>query len=421
MHIQSDRTFVPAGSDSTRYLSVTLSAPPASASATARPERPGVDVSLVLDRSGSMAGRKFELARKAVAHGIRLLRPDDALNVVVYDHEVETVLERMPATAAEKKQALAALGQIEARGSTNLAEGWFTGARALGGAQPDSRVRRVLLLTDGLANQGITDPAGLREAAARFRAEGIGTSTFGLGNDFDEELLTALAAEGGGHFYFIEQAAQIPDFFASELGEVLDVVARDVVFEVATGPGVRMTVLNPLPVEHNGNITRVRLGDFVAEQEVTLLLAVEIAARSEGVTASLQCRVADREGGLVNAAMQVDWTAVPAEQDKQQPVNRDVLLEVARMLAECARGEALSANRRGGFDDAGRMLRRAAVQIGQLGIDDEAVRAVAELLLKEEGVFARHMAAKDMKARHFASYATAYSREPGGQSRKRKG
>ena len=232
--------FVPAGSASTRYLSVTLSAPASATSGTTRSERSGVDVSLVLDRSGSMAGSKIELARQAVAHAIRLLRPDDQLNVVVYDHEVDTVLERMPAAPAAKKQALAALGRIDARGSTNLAEGWFTGARSLGGANPDDRVRRVLLLTDGLANQGLTDAASLREAAARLRAEGISTSTFGVGNDFDEELLTSIAADGGGHFYFIEQPAQIPDFFASELGEVLDVVARDVVFEVAAGPGVRV-------------------------------------------------------------------------------------------------------------------------------------------------------------------------------------
>ena len=200
MHIQTDRAFVPAGSVSTRYLSVTLSAPASATSGTTRSDRSGVDVSLVLDRSGSMAGSKIELpAGRGPRHPAA--RPDNQLNVVVYDNEVETVLERMPAAPAAKKQALAALGRIDARGSTNLAEGWFTGARSLGGANPDDRVRRVLLLTDGLANQGLTDAASLREAAAPFRAEGIGTSTFGVGNDFDEELLTSIAADGGGHFY----------------------------------------------------------------------------------------------------------------------------------------------------------------------------------------------------------------------------
>ncbi len=88
----------------------------------------------------------------------------------------------------------------------------------------------------------------------------------------------SLASSGGGHFYFVEQPQQIPDFLASELGEVLDVVARDVVFEVTAGDAASVVVLNGLPVEQlgpeAGRGVRVRLGDFVAEQEVTLILAV---------------------------------------------------------------------------------------------------------------------------------------------------
>jgi Ca-activated chloride channel family protein len=432
MHIQTDRAFLPAGVSATRYLSVTLSAP-----ASARPQegpvaaRPGVDVSLVLDRSGSMAGRKIELARRAVAHAVRLLKPSDRLGVVAYDHEVDTVLACQPATAAARAQALDALARLEARGSTNLAEGWFTGARALGGhpgveatagpaGSPSDRVRRVLLLTDGLANQGVTDPGELRDAAVRLREQGVTTSTFGLGADFDEELLAGLATAGGGHFYFIEQPAQIADFLASELGEVLEVVARDVVFEVAAGAGTRVAVLNPLPVEQEGPVTRVGLGDFVAEQEVTVLLAVHVEPQVEGAGASVLCRVRDREGVLVPAPMQVDWRVVSPGQDRQQPVNREVVLEVARMLAEAARGQALVANRRGGFDSAGQALREAANQIEALAADDEAVRAIARVLLDEEDCFTARMSAAEMKARHFAAYSLSHSREPGGRARKRR-
>ena len=135
MHIQTDRAFIPAGTTSTRYLSVTISAPaatPLAEGSAPRSKRPGVSVSLVLDRSGSMGGRKIDLARQAVAHAIRLLKDDDQLSVIVYDDEVETVLERMAATKGARRQALAALAQIDARGSTNLSDGWFTGARSLG-------------------------------------------------------------------------------------------------------------------------------------------------------------------------------------------------------------------------------------------------------------------------------------------------
>ena len=454
MHIQSDRALIPAGSTSTRYLSVTISAPastPAAKGPASRARRPGVSVSLVLDRSGSMGGNKIALARQAVAHAIRLLKDQDQLSVIVYDDEVETVLERGSATKGTRRQALAALAQVDARGSTNLSGGWFTGAASLGAAPgipgdsgtggeptlepgkgqptqstPDpggvDRVRRVFLLTDGLANQGVVDPTALQAAAARFRAQGISTSTFGLGADFDEELLTSLASRGGGHFYFIEQPQQIPDFLASELGEVLEVVARDVVFEMTAGEGASIVLLNGLPVEQVGaeanRGARVRLGDFVAEQEMTLILAVTISAHTEGQSAVVDCRVRDRGGVLFAEPMRVEWSAVPAERDRQQPVNRAVLLEVARMLAERARVVALAANRKGEFKQAGLALDAAIQQIRTLGADQAAVQEIIDQLQGETQVFAEDLSPIDRKARHFASYALAYSRE-GGKARRR--
>ena len=90
-------------------------------------------------------------------------------------------------------------------------------------------VNRCLLLTDGLANVGITDADELADAMpAELRARGVSTSTFGVGNDFDERLLQDLADAGGGHFYYIADAPQIRDAITSEVGETLEIVARDV-------------------------------------------------------------------------------------------------------------------------------------------------------------------------------------------------
>jgi Ca-activated chloride channel homolog len=221
MHIESDRALVPSQIPSVRHLTVTITAPPRRQPAR---ERPPVHVSLVLDRSGSMAGRKIDMARKAVAHAITLLDSRDQLAVVVYDDQIDTILEATGATREAKKTAQDELGRIDARGSTDLAGGWFRGveqtvAHAGSGTDPRPRfnvVRRVLLLTDGLANVGITDHSELQGAAAKFREQGIATSTFGVGADFDEALLASIATRGGGYFYFIEKAKQIrrPDVAA---------------------------------------------------------------------------------------------------------------------------------------------------------------------------------------------------------------
>ena len=132
----------------------------------------------------------------------------------------------------------------------------------------------MMLLTDGLANRGVVEPDELVATAKRLRSEGVATSTFGVGADFDEDLLSRIATEGGGHFYFIEKAQQIPDFFASELGETLEVVARDAVFEVACDPGVEAVVLNGFPAEQVDGRLRVQLGNLIADQEITLIVAV---------------------------------------------------------------------------------------------------------------------------------------------------
>lgn len=150
-------------------------------------------LALVVDRSGSMAGRKLEVAKRCASWLVARLDPRDELALVDYDDEVRLLAPLAPPGVEHR----AAIGRIHAGGSTNLSGGWLKGVEALGrtnGAGP----RKALLLSDGLANVGITEPGVLTALAARVSEEGIGTTTIGFGEDFDEELMTALAEAGGG-------------------------------------------------------------------------------------------------------------------------------------------------------------------------------------------------------------------------------
>ena len=152
-----------------------------------RAERLPVNVALVLDRSGSMSGaRKFVLAREAVEQALRMLHPSDRFALIVYDDQVDVLARSTHATPDAKRRALDALRDVEPRGSTDLCSGWMRGCQEIATHLADEGICRALLITDGLANVGTQDSATLARHAGELRRRGIATSTFGVGEDFDE-------------------------------------------------------------------------------------------------------------------------------------------------------------------------------------------------------------------------------------------
>ncbi|MFH1475421.1 MAG: VWA domain-containing protein, partial [Chloroflexota bacterium] len=233
--IRQDRSYLRAPSRSTRYLVIRLTAP----EARQRPGRLPVNVGLILDRSGSMGGPKIRLAKEAAERAVATLDAHDRFSVVFYDDTIDVVVPSTAATASARAAASEALRRVDARGSTNLFGGWMRGCEQVALHSGGEVVSRALLLTDGLANVGVTDRFELETHAAELRRRGVSTSTFGVGHDFDEALLEAIATAGGGNFYYIEDARQIGDFMTSELGEALEVVARDVRLEVTVPFGAQ--------------------------------------------------------------------------------------------------------------------------------------------------------------------------------------
>ena len=136
-------------------------------------ERAPLDVAFVINRSGSMAGEKFVLAREAVLEGIGMLRDTDRFAVVSFDHHVDVVVPLTAATLAARQDAESRVQGILPRGSTNLCDGWLTGCRQLVASKHADTVARCLLLSDGQANQGITDHGELQRLSADWARQGM--------------------------------------------------------------------------------------------------------------------------------------------------------------------------------------------------------------------------------------------------------
>jgi len=413
--VRADRRLIRTGHRSNRFVLLELTAP----ESVAEHRRAPVNLAFALDRSGSMAGQKIGLARRAVDEAIGRLHTDDRFAVVVYDDQIDVVAEGSSATPESRRIAVSRLREIDARGSTNLAEGWLRGCEQVALQQSSEGVNRVLLLTDGLANVGITDRSELEAHAAELRARGVTTSTFGVGNDFDESLLQAMADAGGGHFYYIERAAQIPDLVSSEVGETLEVVAHGVSLELTVATGVQVEALSPFPCETRGERATVRLGDLVSGQQLSVVLRLNFPYGALGEEVGVLFSLSGRDGPLPDTGGRLGWTYADGRSNDEQARDREVDRAVAGVFAARARQEAVGYNREGRYLEAARALDGVARRIRGYAAGDDELQHLAEALVAEKQRYAAPMPEAARKQAFFASSAACRMRDPQGRAIKR--
>ncbi len=424
LRARSDRRFIRSAHRSERFVLVELDAP----AAPQGPTRDPVNLAFVLDRSGSMSGQKIELAKRAIETAVERLLPTDRFAIVCYDDRIDVVVDGNNASREAKTNAIDRLRAIDARGSTDLGGGFLRGAEQVAlaiagaganGANGGNGVNRVLLLTDGLANQGITDPGELTRHAGELRARGVTTTTFGVGEDFDEALLQSMADAGGGPFYFIGNAAQIQDLIASEVGELLQVVARNVVVEITAPENLELGTLSPYRIERHGSRHHVLLGDLVAEQRLEVVLRLRFEYGTIGQQVGILVGVSDREGVLNLAGVAplgIGWEYADDPTNDVQERDRTVDRAVAKLFAARARQGVVHLNRRGDFDSARRELRGTAERIAGYAGRDPELRALVKELRDEEERWSAPMPEMARKVAHAqASYALR-SRAPDGRA-----
>ena len=402
LRAQTDRRYIRSTYRSNRFVLAEVTAPHMHAEDNNQRQRPPVNLAFVLDRSGSMAGEKIYLAKKAVAHAIGRLQSDDRFSVVVYDDQIDVVIRSTRASSEAKQDAIQLIERIDARNQTNLGEGWLRGCEQVAAQLMSEGVNRTLLLTDGLANVGITDRGELANHAAELRKRGVQTTTFGLGADFDEVLLQSMSTAGGGNFYYITDARQINDFITSEVGEALDVVARDVRLDITAPAGVTVESLSPFAVDERGGRTVVSLGSLVAEQVVQIVLRLNFPlgemSRETGVVLSLSGEDAESES--------LSWEYADGRINDTQERNAEVDRAVASVFAARARQEATALNRAGNYPAAQAALAGVAKRIRSYAGRDQVMR----LLVSELEGDANQLAAPMPEASRKEMYArSAYA------------
>jgi Ca-activated chloride channel family protein len=414
LSIKTDRQLIRATARSNRYVLLSFTAPQAPRRGNRRP----ANVAFVLDRSGSMAGEeKFPLARQAVEQSLRMLRPEDRFSLVVYDETVDVLARSANATPGAIRNALEALSIVSPRGSTDLFSGWMRGCEQVAEFVDSERTTRVLLLTDGLANQGIQDRDTLAHHASELRQRGVSTSTFGVGADFDERLLRDMAHEGGGNFYFLENALQIPDLITSELGEALEVVIPNTAIEIELPHRADAEVLNRLRSSLTASTLRIELGDVVSAQDVEVLVRVNFPHGESGSRVHVRGTLIG--GGIAVESATIAWTYASHLDNDRQPRDREVDRQVAEIYAARARADATEANRHHDFAAARRVIERTAARIRQYAGDDQVLDECWRGLLAEMHRYDREeMAPMMMKQAYYVAEMGMKGRASDGRARR---
>ncbi|HXJ64765.1 MAG TPA: VWA domain-containing protein [Actinomycetota bacterium] len=328
-------------------------------------QRPPLSLAVVIDRSGSMAGDKLEVAKECAAFLVRRLAPGDRLSVVAYDDAVQLVV---PFGELDRQAALAAIGAIRAGGSTNLSGGWLLGLEQLRHA-PGDGPRRILLLSDGQANVGVIDRGELAKMAASASEIGVGTTTIGFGDGFDEELMTGMADSGRGRAFYAASPEEAPGIFAEEFEGLLALVAQNVAVEIRPSGAVEMLgVLNDHPSLAVAGGVLVQLGDAFADERRRVVFTLRIpnlATLGVAKAADLVVRYAaiGSEVGLHEVTVPVMVNAVSADEAAAAGADAEVVEEVLVLKAARAQEAAMRMADEGRFDEARQHLAGAAAEL----------------------------------------------------------
>ncbi len=256
-----DRSLVNAKGGSVRHLIVKVQAPVDDSAATK--SRQPLNLGLVIDASGSMAGAPLDAAKSAALGVIEALRDTDHLSIVSFASDCILHADGVRMTVEGRQTAAEAIRPLDTRGSTDLGGGWLLGCEGVAKRQAaaDALERnRVILLSDGHANQGECDPGVLARHARALQDRGVLTSTVGIGTGYSPIQLQAIAEQGGGRMHDAERPEEIVEIVLAELAETLTTTVENVELRLTLPDGMTAEIYGTTPTTTTGKRFSALLG-----------------------------------------------------------------------------------------------------------------------------------------------------------------
>ncbi len=380
--------FLRAASDATHVL-VRLVAPAKPADLGETPRAP-LDLALVIDRSSSMSGRPIEAALESAARIVRGLRSDDRVTIVAFDDRIEVVQSLVEVT--DREALIQRIKSIDARGSTNLFGGWEEGVKQLAPFTRKDRIARVILLSDGQANQGLVNEPEIFAQVAKAAVAGITTSTVGLGHGFNESLMTGMAAAGEGVANFGQTADDLDEAFEEQFAIISNSFLRQVKVSVQGGSDVQVRLVGE--ILENGATRSRKLGTLPWDASLVAVVELKIGALAKpDALAAVNFEAITKEGEPVKfgpaliALPEIDlaaYSVLPVDADVAALIDEAIVAEKIEAIEALTRTHKF-AEAKLAFEE---LLKRP-------GLSDWAKQKIEYLkqLLDEDAI----MAAKEMR------------------------
>ena len=372
-----------AGKPTTINILITIETP----AVAARTVRDPVAVSLVIDRSGSMdSARKLDYAILAGKSLVRSLDNDDHFALVTYDDKVNVLYPLGRITDKERIYRL--LDKIQPGGYTFLSGGLEKGIEQFTKSELRG-VRRVILLSDGLANQGVTNAERVAAIGNAARRQGVNVSTIGLGLDYDEDLMQLLAQRGGGQYYYVKNSEDLPSIFQRELSLANTAYTRELKARLALSPLVTDSKIYGYSTDINKNEIQVEMSDFSSSEKRQILLSLTFTpdpAVSTQQLGNLRLIYNDIDGNeqMVETSLAVNLAKTEAEaievNARAQEQIRKVEDEILIVQASEAQIAAMKALELGQLEEARKLLDAPAPMLNAAAPRNREVAAIAEQL-----------------------------------------
>lgn len=267
------------GGDGTVNLSLSLHA--VDVFAPDRSNARNVDMVIVLDRSGSMKGSKIRDAKRAILNLLSDLSDTDRFALVAYSDGVEKYSDLVHATRSNRKHLISSVKKIWASGGTNLGAGLQTGVNTLLKSKHIGNTGKVILISDGLANRGITDPMSLGHMASVGVEKEFSVTTVGVGTEFNEHLMTLIADQGAGNYYYLENPNAFAEVFKKEFYHSKIAAATAVKVQIPLKNGLSLVNAAGYPIKVSENQAIFHPGDLRSGQTRKLFLTFKMPTHKE--------------------------------------------------------------------------------------------------------------------------------------------